>query len=197
MRSREFRGRHLIPLLVGELSQSELGDFSLTEAQVRAAANAQADAMDELHASIDGVPVPDLFSHREESPAFSFLAAANNPVGVPTGASGIAVADGYWLMLAPIPAGETHVINFGGGISAFDFRVDVTATITSVPEPSSLVPCGMGVVGPGGYALKRPRKGRVSGVCWPGRRPSSRRAMCWSRATSPGRATHLSTSQTL
>ena len=121
----------LVPLLVAELSQLELG-FGLTEPQVRAEVNGLIDLVDELHASIDGVAVSNLFDHREESLAFQFSAAANNAFGVPAGNSGIAVADGYWLVLAPIAAGETHVINFGGGISEFGFSVDVTSTITSV-----------------------------------------------------------------
>jgi len=151
----------LIPLLNAEMSQLELGDFTLTEPQVRAEVNALADLIDELHASIDGVPVPNLFDYREESPAFEYFAAPNNVIGVPTGNSGIAVADGYWLMLAPIPAGETHVINFGGGVSEFDYRVDVTATITAVPEPSSLALSGMGALTGCAYTLRRCRRGRT------------------------------------
>lgn len=151
----------LIPLLNAELSQLELGDFSLTEAQVRAEVNGLADLIDELHASIDGVPVPNLFDYREESPAFEYFAAPNNVIGVPTGDSGIAVADGYWLMLAPIPVGETHTINFGGAVTAFDFRIDVTSTITSVPEPSTLVMCGMGALIGCAHALRRRRTGRT------------------------------------
>ncbi|QDV38045.1 hypothetical protein [Tautonia plasticadhaerens] len=137
----------LVPLLNFELSQLELGDFSLTEAQIRSEVNGVIDLVDELHASIDGVAVPNLFDHREESPAFEYFAAPDNLFDLPTGPSGIAVADGYWLMLAPIAAGETHVINYGGGVSAFDFRVDVTATLTAIPEPSSLVLCGAALCG--------------------------------------------------
>jgi hypothetical protein len=73
----------------------------------------QADLIDELHASIDGLPGPNLFAHRGVSPDFMFVAAPNNALGLSPGDSGIAVADGYWAMLAPIPVGETHVLNFG------------------------------------------------------------------------------------
>ena len=127
--------RILIPLLVGELSQIE--GAGNTPAQVTAAAKAQADMIDSLHASIDGVAVPmsTLFAHREVSPVFHFTAVTNNlfvtpapPATLPA-ESGIAVADGYWLELAPLPEG-THVINFGGAISAFGFSIDVTDTIT-------------------------------------------------------------------
>ncbi|WZO98431.1 hypothetical protein EP7_000010 [Isosphaeraceae bacterium EP7] len=149
----------LVPLLVVELSQLELGDFSLTEAQVRAEVNAIVDQVDSLHASIDGVEVPNLFDHREQSPAFSYSAAAGNPFGVPTGDSGIAVAGGYWLMLSPLEVGETHVLSFGGGISSFNFSVSVTSTITAVPEPASLIlsTVGLGAI----WLMSRPsRTGR-------------------------------------
>lgn len=131
----------LVPLLVGEQSQLELG-FDKSAAQVRAAAKDQANAIDELHAKIDGQDVPNLFDHREASPDFSFTSVAGNSGGVPPGDSGIAVADGYWLLLAPPTPGTTFTINFGGGISAFGFAVDVTDTITVVPEPGSLAAIG-------------------------------------------------------
>lgn len=88
----------------------------------------------ELHASIDGVPVEvDLFSFRACaggdpvcSSAFSLTLPGNNlfvgsPAGVgrrgaPALRAGIyapAVADGYYLMLAPLPPGS-HTIKFGG-----------------------------------------------------------------------------------
>jgi hypothetical protein len=131
-------GKYLLaPLLVGELSQLEIG-FDKTAAEVRQAAKDQADLIDELHATFDGAPVSSLFDYREVSPDFTFVAAPGNPIGVPAGDSGIAVADGYFLMLAPLSPG-THVLNFGGGISSFDFSIDVTDTIASVPEPATLV----------------------------------------------------------
>ncbi|MDG3002443.1 hypothetical protein [Paludisphaera mucosa] len=150
----------LIPLLNFELSQLELGDFSLTEGEIRSQVDGVVDLFDELHASLDGVEVPDLFSHRETTSAFAYEAAPDNFMGLPAGESGIAVASGYWLMLAPIPIGETHVINFGGGVSAFDFRVDVTASITAVPEPSSLALCVGGLVCAGGLAMRRLHRAR-------------------------------------
>jgi hypothetical protein len=116
----------LVPLVVVELSTLE--GAGTTPTQVRSADKSFADLIDSLHATIDGVPVPDLFAHREVSPTFHFVAAPNNPIGDPAGDSGIAEADGYWLMLAPMSAG-THVINAGGTVSAFDASFDVTTTI--------------------------------------------------------------------
>jgi hypothetical protein len=118
----------LVPLLVTELSELELG----AGADVRAEVEALADLIDSLHLSIDGVEFPEaeLFLHRETSPDFSFVAAPGNPIGVPAGPSGLAVADGYFVMLRPLGKGE-HTISYGGGISSFDFSVHVDANVLS------------------------------------------------------------------
>lgn len=133
----------LVPLLVGEISQLENG-FDKTEAQIKAAAKSQADSIDSLHATLDGVTLTSavLFGHREVSPAFSFVANVNNQVNISgSGASGIAIADGYFLMLDPLSPG-THVLNFGGGISAVPFSINETDTI--IPEPSGLLLLSLG-----------------------------------------------------
>lgn len=117
----------LIPLLNAELSQLEMP--GATPEEVRQATADLADLIDVLYAEVDGVPVPNLFQYREVSEEFKFKAAYNNPIGVPEGRSGAAYANGYYLMLAPLPPG-THVIRFGGGISAFNYYVDTTDTIT-------------------------------------------------------------------
>lgn len=122
----------LVPLLAGEWSQLELG-FDKTAAYIRQAAQQQADQFDSLHATLDGVAIPQttLFTHRESSPDFNFVAVASNSVNVPAGNSGIAVADGYFLMIAPLTPG-THVLNYGGGASASGINLDETDTITAV-----------------------------------------------------------------
>jgi hypothetical protein len=117
----------LVPLLVTELSELELGEG----ADVRGEVNALADLIDQLHFSVDGVEIDEaeLFAnHRHESPDFEFVAAEGNPIGVPAGDSGLAVADGSWVMLRPLGKG-THTVSYGGGISSFDFAVSVDATI--------------------------------------------------------------------
>lgn len=147
----------LLPLLSGELSQLEIG-FDKTAAEVRQAAKDQADLIDALHATINGVDVPDLFGHREVSPDFQFTAVAGNAIGVPAGDSGIAVADGYWLMLTPLSLGEQLEIRFGGGLSTVGFSVDAISHITAVPEPSTftLIAFGAATVVSGGlYRRKR------------------------------------------
>ena len=94
----------LVPLLASEWSQLELG-FDKTAAEIRQAAQQQANQINSLHASLDGTPISPvtLFTHREVSPDFNFVAVYNNRVGInAVGSSGIAVADGYFLMLAPL-----------------------------------------------------------------------------------------------
>ncbi len=123
----------LIPLVNAELSQVD--EPGATAAQIRQDVKAIADLIDSLHATIDGVAVPNLFSHRETSPDFSFTIAPNNAFGEPAGPSGIAVADGYWLMLTPLSANEQHTIRFGGSATALNFSVDVHDHITVRANP--------------------------------------------------------------
>lgn len=97
-----------------------------TEEEVRASANSAMDLVSELECTIDGVALQDLYSYRVESPVGSF--GPNNMTDVPDG-SDILVADGYWLLLAPLSKGD-HVIHFRGGVDAWGFVVDVTYNLT-------------------------------------------------------------------
>ena len=103
-----------------------------------------------LHASIDGREVGDLFSHRETAPVFSYtlqltdnLQQVVNGITTPdaTGTVFPAVADGYYLMLRPLPAGQ-HVIKFGGVFfgGSLDVTYQVNVTSTRSIEPVVLVP---------------------------------------------------------
>jgi hypothetical protein len=78
-----------------------------------------------LHASIDGVPVSNLnpatTPYRTcagpvsqcSAPAFSLFLPAANVFGLPAGTYSPAVADGFYLLLAPLTPG-VHTITFGG-----------------------------------------------------------------------------------
>jgi len=61
-------------------------------------------------------------------------------------AAGIAVADGYWLMLTPLSLGEQLDIRFGGGVSAVGISFNAISRITAVPEPSTITLSGFGAV---------------------------------------------------
>ena len=54
---------------------------------------------------VDGVLVNNLASYRVVSPQFSFTAPDPNILGVAGGGAGTAVADGYYVMLAPLSKG--------------------------------------------------------------------------------------------
>jgi len=140
----------LVPLFNNEWSDLEEKTFvpsnqqrpvPLSEAQLLDTNNGVISNVTSLHAVIDGVPVleQDLFLHLETSPIFQFTAAANNPFGVPQDDSGNALAKGYYLMLGPLGLG-THAISYGGKYDdgSFIFETDANATITGVPEPTSL-----------------------------------------------------------
>ena len=59
---------------------------------------------------------------------FSLLLPDDNLFGLPAGAYAPAVADGYYLLLAPLPPGP-HTITFGG-TDGTGFSQDITYHIT-------------------------------------------------------------------
>src|SRR5213596_3443484 len=86
----------------------------------------------------------------EAAPVFSYtlqltdnLQQVVNGITTPdaTGTVFPAVADGYYLMLRPLPAGQ-HVIKFGGVLfgGALDVTYQVSVTSTRSIEPVVLVP---------------------------------------------------------
>ena len=124
----------LVPLINAECSVLE-GDGT-TPAELRACARHKfADNFTNFTLTIDGVPVPNLTEFRVGSPVFTFTAVDNNPFGTiakePAVLPGTthAVADGYWALIPPLPAG-THTITFGGEAPAFDFKTQATYTLT-------------------------------------------------------------------
>ena len=90
----------------------------------------------ELHASIDGINLDNLFSYRVKSPPFcDWFPSEGNVYMTPqfnnsqfSGWTCPVASDGFWLMLAPLPPGE-HTINFGATSVGTDGKfttVDVT-----------------------------------------------------------------------
>jgi hypothetical protein len=80
---------------------------------------------------INGLPVPEITRYRVVSPQFDFTAPDPNILGVAGGGAGTAVADGYYLMVAPLPKGM-HTIRIRGSLrfSVADgdpFDLDLTA----------------------------------------------------------------------
>jgi hypothetical protein len=87
------------------------------------------DAATGLAATIDGVPVQNLTSYRSSSVDFGFVTPDENVLGLPKGLSGRSVADGYYLMLAPLSSGK-HTIRIQGSLPAFAFTIDTTFNLT-------------------------------------------------------------------
>jgi hypothetical protein len=113
-----------------------------TLAAIKAVCTSIADLIDvdSLSFTIDGHAVKRLDQFRFPSPTFSFTGAtpqvfSDIGCGTPPCYEGFretAVADGYWILLKPLPLG-THDIHFHGEIPAASFVVDVTYRLTVSP----------------------------------------------------------------
>jgi len=129
----------------------------LTQAELLEQSAFIIDKVDDLVAKVDATSVANLAGLRvylEHLDSITFEAAGDNPfAGGYEGSSRLAMADGYYLMLAPIGF-ATHTIEYGGGASAFGLSTLVTATVTSVPEPAYLALLAAGLMGPR-YAPRR------------------------------------------
>jgi hypothetical protein len=88
---------------------------------------------------VDGKSLKKLDKYRVTSKLFVFRLPPDNVLGIPTGprgSSSIAVSDGYWIMLEPLPAGK-HTIEIHGEIKVsddFTFKTQVTYYLTVKPE---------------------------------------------------------------
>jgi hypothetical protein len=132
------------PILNTECSTAE--GNGTTEAELRACAKGLVDGTTSLTATIDGRPVGHLFDQRAASPLFTYGPVPNNNIfqalgaNVPPGTTSPSVADGYYLMLRPLPVGQ-HTIHFSGSQvighrsdgSPVTSSLDITYHLTVVP----------------------------------------------------------------
>jgi len=130
-----------VPSLIIECSSlepPESGFHGDTEAEQAECAAYWANHIVDLSVEIDGELVQNLESYRVVSPQFAFTAPEPNILGVAGGGAGTAVADGYYVMLAPLSRGA-HIIRVRGALhfsvaegDPFDFDLpsDVTYLIT-------------------------------------------------------------------
>ncbi len=135
------------PLINAECSSLEEPPFhGDTAAAQRECAKYWADrvVVGSLFCEIDGQPVPDLANYRFVSPQITFTAPTPWVFGA-VGGTGTSVGDGYYLLLAPLSAGE-HTIHFGGtshfaagelGPDPMDLPVDTTFHLTVAPPAES------------------------------------------------------------
>src|SRR5918992_163213 len=70
-----------------------------------------------LDASVDGVKIENLQQYRAVSPQFDLILPNSNVFGLTPGTTR-SVADGFWIILQPLPAGK-HEVGFSG--SSVDF----------------------------------------------------------------------------
>jgi hypothetical protein len=112
-----------------------------SEEALRAEANLLMDFVnpEDLSVTIDGVAIDNLQDYRTDSPLFTYapLPFPNLPGLAQGGGTSDAVADGYYLLLPPLSAGE-HEIEFAGkvvltdseGNPVFSFRLDIHYALT-------------------------------------------------------------------
>lgn len=134
------------PVIAAECSEAE-GDGT-TEAELRACATELADAVTVAEATIDGVAVRDMARYRVQSPLFTFTLPEDNLFNARPGPSP-SVADGYWIMLAPLSVGAHTVYIHGaagppGEDPVFEVTVTVNITVTASPAMPGLPNTGEG-----------------------------------------------------
>lgn len=103
-----------------------------TAAELTTCVEGQIDLTSGIMLEVDGKPVTNLEQYRVTSPLFEFTVPADNVLGVAGPASGIAVSNGYYIMLAPLSKGE-HTLHFGGTFDAFGSTLNITYHITVQP----------------------------------------------------------------
>jgi len=124
-----------VPVVNAECSTVEPDPFhGDTEPELRACANGHIDNTSGLTATVDGAPVVDLASYREESPFFEFTLPENNVLqflgqDVPAGTTAQAVDAGVYLLLNPLKEGG-HTIHVSGTFDELGATIDTTFLIT-------------------------------------------------------------------
>lgn len=112
----------------------EPGPGQTVEELLQECATGYADIMDGLTVTLDGVELNNESDYRFQSPQFFFTGdpdIVNCLDPCVTGEEQPAVSEGYWMMIKKneLSVGE-HVLHFSGGISMYNFSVDVTYNIT-------------------------------------------------------------------
>lgn len=125
-----------------ECSTLEVAPFGGTDkASLRACAAGVVDPASQIliqgqFATLDGSPLP---VPRAPSPLFTFTVPSltdnllSCPAGVCASTTGQSVADGYLLVLHPLPVGH-HMLHVGGSFPGFGVTLDFTFHITVSPH---------------------------------------------------------------
>jgi hypothetical protein len=115
-----------------------------TEEELRACARADQDLVIEKEVTVDGISIGNLDDYRFQSPLFDLTFPENNIAGIaPQTAQ--AIADGYWILLEPLPPGS-HEIHFKAAlgdptaIGTINFALDVKYLLTVEGERIEVAP---------------------------------------------------------
>jgi hypothetical protein len=106
-----------------------------TEQALRDCATEITDTITNADVEIDGVSLRNVQQkYRADSPLFTYgPLPADNFLGAAAGATSPSVADGFYIMLAPLSVGE-HTIHFTGTYGdPINFTLDITYNLTVVP----------------------------------------------------------------
>jgi hypothetical protein len=121
----------------GEFCAPFLGNRTLIEQCARDYANNIMNHATNLTVEIDGRQLTNLSRQRVQAPVFT-VRTPSNPVFLdPSTTFDLAIDDGYYIMLAPLPPGQ-HTIRFTGAIELAggpppEFELDVTYNLTVTP----------------------------------------------------------------
>ncbi|MGD1836829.1 MAG: hypothetical protein ACPKPY_02070 [Nitrososphaeraceae archaeon] len=103
----------LITILNSECSFADYSSLT-TEDELRDCATKIQDTVSGVHASLDGVDIPNLENYRVQSNLFNFTLPENNILNLPPQTTQ-AVSDGNWLFIKPLPPG-TYELKFKGDL---------------------------------------------------------------------------------
>lgn len=100
----------LVPVAGTECSTSEPAPFTGTnEDELRDCASEETGRYTNIQVSVDGKVVPEIKAYRVSSPLFMVSLPEGNVLGAPAGVTW-AAADGYQVMLRPLPPGEHKIV---------------------------------------------------------------------------------------
>lgn len=132
-------GTHLFFPVANAEADSVGIDPPLTPEELSSWVTSQYESTVSMSAEVDGVPVNGLSKpltspYRVKSDFFSYVVPEDNVIQVwipdfPAGTIEPAIADGAFLMLAPLPVGE-HTVRFGANFGTFSFLITYIITVT-------------------------------------------------------------------
>ena len=126
-----------VPIAGSVCSTAEPPPFAgRDEGELRACAEAEAERYTGITVRVDGQAVPDIQACRASSPLFALALPKHNVLGAPAGPA-FAVADGYQIILPPLPAGD-HAISVHIELTDGTVLPDKVARISVVAPPGGI-----------------------------------------------------------